>query len=177
MFMKNAKEKVYDNVYGRKEICYESSRGVIGFLYRKLLGFKVNRYQAVHNLLPSGKQRLLDVGCGDGDFIFRAKAKFKEYYGIDVSSLRIERAKEKSKDILDGDNIHFYNYDVGEGIPFGNSFFDAVTCIAVLEHIFNPPNVLDEIHRVLKPGDIFAKYRKWWLSTLSGDLIVKSVAY
>jgi len=28
-------------------------------------------------------------------------------------------------------------------------FFDAVTCIAVLEHVFNPPNVVNEIHRVL----------------------------
>jgi len=153
--MNDAKERVYDGVYGRKEISYESSRGVIGFLYRKLLRFEVNRCQVVYNLLPSAKERLLDVGCGDGDFIFRAKAMFKECYGIDVSSLRIERAKERSKEILDGYNIRFCGCDIDEGIPFDDSFFDVVTCIAVLEHVFNPPNVLDEVRRVLKPSGIF----------------------
>jgi len=153
--MKDAKERVYDGVYGHKEISYESSQGAISFLYNKLLRWKINRYRAVYNLLPPDKERLLDVGCGDGDFIFMANAKFKECYGIDVSSLRIECAKERSKEILGGDNIHFSNYDADEGIPFNNSFFDVVTCVAVLEHVFNPPNVLDEIHRVLKPGCIF----------------------
>jgi ubiquinone/menaquinone biosynthesis C-methylase UbiE len=153
--MKDAKERVYDTVYSGKEFSYESSHGLISFLYKKLLGFEVNRYQVVYNLLPSAKERLLDVGCGEGDFIFRSKAKFKECYGIDVSSLRIERAEERSKEILDGDNIHFCDCDVDEGIPFNDSFFDVVTCIAVLEHVFNPPNVLDEIHRVLKPGGTF----------------------
>lgn len=235
--MKDAKERVYDDVYGRKEISYESSQGVIGFLYRKLARFEVNRSQVVHSLLPSGKKRLLDVGCGEGDFILNSKAKFREYYGVDVSSLRIEHAEERSKEM--GDNIYFYHCDVDKGLPFDNSFFDVVTCIAVLEHVFNPPNVLDEIRRVLKPGGtfivqvpniawlpyriqllfgklpktggvylgadwehlhnftknslllllrqkgfkiekiscsgIFAKHRKYWLSLLSGDLIVMTV--
>jgi len=50
------------------------------------------------------------------------------------------------------DGLYFYEYDVDKGLPFSDSFFDAVTCIAVLEHVFNPPNVLNEIHRVLKPN-------------------------
>ena len=238
--MKDAKERVYDGVYGRKGFSYESSRGVIGFLYRKLLRFEVNLCQVVCNLLPSGKQRLLDVGCGDGDFIFRAYDKFKEFYGVDVSPVRIERAKNRAKERLDRDNIHFYKCDADEGFPFNNSFFDAVSCIAVLEHVLNPPTVVEEIHRILKPGGtfivqvpniawlpyriqlllgklpktggvylgadwehlhnftqsticqlltekgfaintiscsgIFANYRRWWPSTLAGDLIVKSVS-
>lgn len=153
--MKNAKDKVYDGVYCSKEISYEPLSGVIGFFYRKLLRFEVNRYQAAYDLLPSDKERLLDVGCGDGDFIFMAKAKLKECFGVDVSPLRIERAKERSKERPDRDDFHFSKYDVDEGLPFSDSFFDVVSCIAVLEHVFNPPNVLDEIHRVLKPNGIF----------------------
>ena len=153
--MKDAKEKVYDRLYGRKEISFESSRGLIGFLYRKLLRFEVNRCQAAYKLLPSVGEKLLDVGCGDGDFIFVLKDRFKECYGVDVSSVRIERAKKRSKGVSDGNNLHFYQCDVDEGLPFNNSFFYAVSCIAVLEHVLNPPNVLDEIRRVLKPGGIF----------------------
>lgn len=153
--MKDAKEKVYDRLYGHKEISYESSRGLIGFLYQKLLRFEVNRYQAALNLLPSVGKRLLDVGCGDGDFMFMAQGHFNECHGVDVSSLRIERAKERSKKRRSENNLHFHKCDVDEGLPFANSFFDVVSCIAVLEHVLNPPNVLDEIHRVLKPGGVF----------------------
>jgi ubiquinone/menaquinone biosynthesis C-methylase UbiE len=237
--LNDSKERLYDNIYGRKNIRYEASGGLIGFLYKKLLRFEVHRCQAVFNLLPSVAGRLLDLGCGEGDFIFMAKDKFEECYGVDVSSIGIERAKKISKDRSYGNNIRFYNGDVDEGLPFNTSFFDVVTCIAVLEHVFNPPNVLDEIYRVLKPGGmfivqvpniawlpsrfqllvgrlpmtggvylgadwehlhnftksilcqlltrkgfeiqsiscsgVFANYRKWWLSVLGGDMVIKSV--
>jgi len=153
--MNDAKKEVYDKVYGSKEISYEPRHGVIAFLYRKLLKFEINRYQVAYALLPSGKERLLDVGCGDGHFLFLAKNKFKDCYGVDVSSLRITRAKEKSKERLDRDSFHLYEGDVDEGLPFDNSFFDAVSCIAVLEHVFNPPNVVEEIYRLLKPNGVF----------------------
>jgi hypothetical protein len=47
--MKNSKKKVYDAVYGSKEISYESPKGVIGFLYRKFIRFEVNRYKLPMN--------------------------------------------------------------------------------------------------------------------------------
>lgn len=153
--MKNPKEKIYNNLYCRKEISYEPPSGIIGFLYKNLLRFEVNRYQVCYDLLPSGKKRLLDVGCGDGNFILMAKDNFKECYGVDVSSLRIQRAKKKLKEMIDGDSLHFYKCNVDEGLPFNDSYFDAVSCIAVLEHVFNPPNLVEEINRVLKPKGIF----------------------
>ncbi|MDI6847461.1 MAG: methyltransferase domain-containing protein, partial [Candidatus Bathyarchaeia archaeon] len=104
--MKDVKKKIYDDVYGCKEISYESSHGIIAFLHRKLRRFEVNRYQVCYDMLPHHKERLLDVGCGDGDFIFMAKDRFKECYGVDVSSVRLKRAK--SKNVSDEDKIHFY---------------------------------------------------------------------
>jgi ubiquinone/menaquinone biosynthesis C-methylase UbiE len=153
--MKNSKKKVYDVVYGSKEISYESPKGVIGFLYRKFIRFEVNRYQASYELLPSGGEKLLDIGCGGGDFIFMVKNKFKECYGVDVSSMRIKQAKQKVKDDAESKKFAFHENDVDEGLIFPDSFFDVVTCIAVLEHVFNPPNLVEEIFRVLKPGGIF----------------------
>jgi ubiquinone/menaquinone biosynthesis C-methylase UbiE len=153
--VKDSKERIYDNVYGRKNIRYEASGGLIGFLYKKLSRYEVNRYQAVFNLLPSVEGRLLDLGCGDGDFLFMAKDKFEECYGVDVSSMRIRRAKCRSKNMQGEKSLHFHRCDVDDRLPFSESFFDVVTCIAVLEHVFNPPNVVEEVCRVLRPGGIF----------------------
>ena len=230
-----AKKKVYDDVYGYRRISYESQHRFLHFLYNKLKMFEVSRYKAVQELLPSQGIRLLDIGCGDGDFIFMVQNRFKECYGIDVSSMRINKAQRVSG----CDTLHFEVCDVDEGLPFPDQFFDVVTAIAVLEHLFNPPMVVKEINRVLKPlgvfvvqvpniawmpyrvellfgrlpvtggfymgadwehlhwftkeslsrllqdngfyiekyscSGIFAKNRIWWISMLSGDLIVKSV--
>jgi SAM-dependent methyltransferase len=39
-----------------------------------------------------------------------------------------------------------------EHLPLGNARFDLVICTQVLEYVTQPPVVLGEIHRVLKPG-------------------------
>lgn len=42
----------------------------------------------------------------------------------------------------------------GHQLPFESGTFDAVWIQAVLEHVLNPQKVVDEIHRVLKPGGL-----------------------
>jgi len=37
-------------------------------------------------------------------------------------------------------------------IPLESDYFDAILCIAVLEHVENPEEVVPELYRVLKPG-------------------------
>jgi SAM-dependent methyltransferase len=39
----------------------------------------------------------------------------------------------------------------GHDLPFADATFDAVVCQAVLEHVADPPRVVSEIHRVLRP--------------------------
>ena len=51
-------------------------------------------------------------------------------------------------DLFPGENV-----DVvadAENMPFDNDTFDLVVCQAVLEHVQNPQNIINEIHRVLK---------------------------
>lgn len=77
------------------------------------------------------RERLLDIGCGDGYFILRSKCT--ERYGLD------KRTGDEVVDTLD----------------FPDNYFDYVIMLAVIEHIVDPTDLLKEIHRVLKPGGRF----------------------
>ena len=56
-------------------------------------------------------------------------------------------------DLFPGENV-----DVvadAENMPFDNGTFDLVVCQAVLEHVQNPKNIINEINRVLKKKGLF----------------------
>ena len=101
--------------------------------------------QDVTARLVSGGERLLDVGCGDGTFAILVKDKYQEVYGVDISSEAIQRAKKRGIKALQV-NLN------SEPLPFGPNYFDTVTCLDVVEHVFDPRVLIKEIYRVLKPG-------------------------
>jgi len=45
-----------------------------------------------------------------------------------------------------------YMFDLEQPFPIPDASFDHVLALNVLEHIFNYQNMLDEAHRILKPG-------------------------
>lgn len=49
-------------------------------------------------------------------------------------------------------NVHIFS-PLHE-IPVRDNYFDAILCIAVLEHVINPVEVVKELTRVLKPGGL-----------------------
>jgi SAM-dependent methyltransferase len=46
--------------------------------------------------------------------------------------------------------------------PFEDGSFDAVTAISVIEHGFDPPRLLGEISRLLRPGGYFIASFDYW---------------
>jgi len=101
--------------------------------------------RTMFSLLPkSDGGRLLDVGCGVGTVSLELENRGFEVYGIDFSSVAIEKAKEK------GINAMLCDVDA-EGIPFEDNYFDVVWAGDILEHVFDPIFLLEEISRVLKP--------------------------
>lgn len=94
-----------------------------------------------------GGQHFLDVGCGDGTFTLLLKdaLKSKEAMGIEISPEAIDILKERG--------IKAYQLDIDEeGFPFSNDYFDIVYCGEIIEHLFNPDHLLEEVRRILKPG-------------------------
>jgi len=101
---------------------------------RKGLYNKINLYSGE----LSG--RLMDFGCGAKPYqsLF---TKVTEYIGVDYSGEGHDHADE---------NIDVY-YD-GKTLPFADASFDSIFSSEVFEHIFTLPEILTELHRVLKPG-------------------------
>ena len=146
------KEDVYNEIYGQRG--YKKKKGLLAWLHSSLNRYEENRCTVVFKLLEKGG-RLLDVGCGNGDFCIMAKQLFDATYGVDVSSVRIFNAASKVKNRVDKDSFYFMQHDIDESLPFPNDFFDIVTCVATLEYVVYPRRVIMEVQRVLKPGGHF----------------------
>ena len=92
--------------------------------------------------------RVLDAGCGAGEFLrFFAEREF-EVYGIDL----VQEALERAQQLCPGASLHLGSLE--EPLPFSSGFFDVVWCTEVLEHLFLPASALKEFHRVLKAGGL-----------------------
>jgi SAM-dependent methyltransferase len=86
---------------------------------------------------------LLDFGSGDGTMLKYLSAYF------DISGLEPEiNAREKS--IQDG----FIIYDSIEKIVNNETKFDLITMFHVIEHIYNPGEILSNLKKILNTGGI-----------------------
>lgn len=90
--------------------------------------------------------RILDVGCGDGNFsmLLKEVSQASEVYGIEISKEGVELASKA------GVKVFCLNID-SAAFPFEDEYFDAIFAGEVIEHLNNPDHLLEEIHRTLKP--------------------------
>lgn len=97
--------------------------------------------------LLKGGEHLLDVGCWDGAFLERVREtrKYGELYGTDLPREAVATACARGFLARQADLNN-------EALPFESGFFDAVTMLAVLEHLFDPFSAIREVRRVLRPG-------------------------
>jgi len=86
--------------------------------------------------------RLLDIGCGRGDFLLAASRDF-DVYGVDL----VPRLRPDAQDVR-----VFRGRLEDAALP--DNFFDAVSAVETLEHLFDPRRTLGVIHRILKPRGI-----------------------
>lgn len=85
--------------------------------------------------------RILDVGCGDGDFLASLKRRGWETYATDLSAAACKRAQERGIMTHQGDLV---------SANFPDHYFDVITLWHVLEHVPHPSEDLVEVRRILK---------------------------
>jgi 2-polyprenyl-3-methyl-5-hydroxy-6-metoxy-1,4-benzoquinol methylase len=92
------------------------------------------------------KGKILDIGCGKGEFLSAAKTRGWEVHGLEPSLALSEFASTEY-----GINVVCSSL---EETQYPDGFFDAVTLNMVLEHIDDPRKIVSEMRRILKKGGI-----------------------
>ncbi len=112
------------------------------------------RLDAFRRHVPLMGDRLLDLGCGNGAYTQELARGFGDVDAVDVQSATVADFQRRICDEGLGDNIEV-RVMAGEHLDFPDSYFDAVTCIEVLEHVNCVAETISEVRRVLRPGGLF----------------------
>lgn len=139
--MNNAKLLSQKN-FDRQANCYDSSN--LSLHARRLYPIFISQ------LCQIPHTNILDVGCGTGALmeLMLDRLPGSSCTGLDLSPNMIQTAQKKLSgraNVLLGD---------AQALPFGSSCFDVVVCNDSFHHYPSPGAVLEEIHRVLRPGGV-----------------------
>jgi 2-polyprenyl-3-methyl-5-hydroxy-6-metoxy-1,4-benzoquinol methylase len=91
--------------------------------------------------------KLLDVGCSNGAFIEAANA-----YGWDASGVEL---RESSASFAQARGLKVYTQPL-QDLQLAKGSFDTITLWQVLEHIPDPPDLLNECGRLMRTGGTVA---------------------
>lgn len=133
-------------------ICdYEGSNYRTEFWEGKGRGYedRVERI-ALRRLLPSGGQRLLEVGAGFGRLTSEYHA-YQQVVLLDYSLSQLQYAQEQ----LGRSERFIYVAADAYKLPFVAGAFDGVTMIRVIHHMAHVDAVLKQVRRVLTSGGTF----------------------
>ncbi len=98
---------------------------------------------------PAPGMKILDVGCGTGNFSIKLAEKGCKVAGIDISKKMLDEARKKADEKNPG--IEFYNMNV-YSMNFPDESFDGVVSMAAFEFMSKPEKAYDEMYRILKPN-------------------------
>ena len=99
---------------------------------------------------------LLDVGCGNGLFLGRARATGWRSVGVEPDPRAVAVARSQGLD------VHMGGIEVLDAV---SGEFDLITMSHVIEHVHDPIGLLHACHRLLRPGG------RIWIETPNLDSI------
>lgn len=114
---------------------------------------------------PQRGWRLLDIGCGNGNFLLNARDAGWEVCGIEPDAVAADLARRQKLDVRIG---------TFEDQTADESVYNAITLSHVIEHVHEPNSLIRFVNRVLKPGGVvyietpnvdshgFAHFGRFW---------------
>ena len=108
---------------------------------------KLFRFHAVAQVVARrpGVRTMLDLGCGNGEYLLRFGHLPLRRVGLDISLRRLVQARRQRLDVAQSSGLH---------LPFADGAFDMIYVAHVLHHVADFEQVLREIRRCLAPDGI-----------------------
>ena len=131
-------KQAYDDSY------YGTGESKFGSTIEKVLDvFRGARVRRVCKFVKPGS-RVLDIGCGSGDFLKKLSGKGFHAFGTELEGRAARRAMQ-----LDGVKVKTGPLQEKD---FDENFFDAVCMWHVFEHLTEPKRTMEIVSEILKPG-------------------------
>ncbi len=111
-------------------------------LLRIIQSTKNKFFDTSGNRIPSYKKKgiVLEIGCATGSFLNEMKKKGWEVEGIEMDEKSVKYAKKNGLNVHLGDIV---DYD------FGPNKYDLILMFMVLEHLYNPLEVLKKCRNII----------------------------
>ena len=121
----------------------DAKRNLFEKVYHFIKGIALKRKLKLINSFNSEEKKLLDVGCGTGDFLKVAKDNKWTVSGIEPNENARAIANKKTSDSV---------YDIDHLLKFETKSFDVITLWHVLEHLPNLESQIEVFESLLKPN-------------------------
>jgi len=111
------------------------------------------RLDYIDNLLTLSGKSVLDVGCGGGLLAENMAIRGASVTGIDRSPKALGVARLHSEQ--SGVAVEYIENDAETWAATHAGYYDAVTCLEVLEHVPDVPRTVAACASMIKPGGLF----------------------
>ncbi len=111
--------------------------------YDARVGFFAGVAARIEQLVPRG--RLLDIGCGYGQFLLACRQRGWQVAGVELGGPACARARDQGLEVFCGTLAQ---------AAYPEESFDAVTLWNVLDHLVDPLAEVRQVLRVLRPGGV-----------------------
>lgn len=125
----------------------DAKKSVIDKVYQIVKKYALNSKLRLINSFKTSEKKLLDIGCGTGDFLVTCKNKGWNVVGVEPN----KNAKQLAESKINDESVSTIFYDINE-LEFKK--FDVITLWHVLEHVPNLEDYISKLKSLLKPNGV-----------------------